>query len=683
MAAALLERITDRTINAGERLPPEIELARQFGVHRGTVREALRELETNGVLKRERGSKLMMVTRPARDDVAAGVSRALPLHDVSYHDVWEALMALEPPIAAAAARERKAADLHASTPWSRGLPKTSTPRCAVEQTADFFRAIGEATHNGVFMLAHEPLVQLLVPSLGAMIDKVPQARARIADAQKRLVAAIRDRDAAQAEEWMAKHIRDFRRGFEIAGIALERRVGATPRIRTMPGRRRRGLNELASMEILPRRDFMRKRRRRAAAPSPSCRATCSASPRHISPSDRVNIAAVGVGGMGRANMQALAQPEPRRHVRRGLELSSTRASPTSRKQIENAQKRVAEATDADAEGARAAADQGLAGSCRRRCPKSKRYTDYREMLAKQKNIDAVVIATPDHTHAHIALAAMDLGKHVYVQKPLAWSVEECRRLAKRATETKLQTQMGNQGHSSDDARLVNEYIQSGAIGTVTEVHVWTNRPLAYWPQGIPRPAPLPANAKDLPWNMNGVMTRAAGSFGTYAPPDKLAWDLFLGPVALRRLSPYLPPVQLARLDRLGRRRHRRHGRASHRFRRSGRWISISRPRVETTSTPYNHDTYPMASTTYYEFPAKGARPGREDDLVRRRPHAAEARGDGRRGIEQGRRRVVHRHQGQAAARHVWLQSAAAAEVAARQRRASRPKRTRASRPATR
>jgi DNA-binding FadR family transcriptional regulator len=73
------------------------------------------------------------------------------------------------------------------------------------------------------MLAHEPLVQLLVPSLGAMIDKVPQARARIADAQKRLAAAIRSGNAAQAEEWMAKHIRDFRRGFEIARIALEQR----------------------------------------------------------------------------------------------------------------------------------------------------------------------------------------------------------------------------------------------------------------------------------------------------------------------------------------------------------------------------------------------------------------------------------------------------------------------------
>ena len=111
VAAALLGRITDRTISAGERLPPETELARQFGVHRGTVREALRELQTNGVLKRERGSKLMMVTRPERGDVAASVSRALSLHDVSYHDVWEALMAFEPPIAAAAARNRKPEDL--------------------------------------------------------------------------------------------------------------------------------------------------------------------------------------------------------------------------------------------------------------------------------------------------------------------------------------------------------------------------------------------------------------------------------------------------------------------------------------------------------------------------------------------------------------------------------------------
>ena len=160
---------------------------------------------------------------------------------------------------------------------------------------------------------------------------------------------------------------------------------------------------------------------------------------------------------------------------------------------------------------------------------------------------------------------MDLGKHVYVQKPLAWSVEECRRLAKRATETKLQTQMGNQGHSSDDARLVNEYIQSGAIGTVTEVHVWTNRPLAYWPQGIPRPAPLPANATGAALEHERRDDARRGVFRLL----RAARQARLGPVprtvTLHRISPYLPPIQLAWLDRLGCGRHRRHGRAPHRF----------------------------------------------------------------------------------------------------------------------
>jgi DNA-binding FadR family transcriptional regulator len=224
VAAALLARITDRSINAGDRLPPEMELARQFGVHRGTVREALRELESNGVLKRERGSKLMMVTRPARDTVAAGVSRALALHDVSYHDVWEALTAFEPAICAAAARSRNARDLARLEQIVARLDEDMDTTEAVTQTGEFFRAVGEATQNGVFMLAHEPLVELLIPSLGAMIDKVPQARRRIAEAQRKLAAAIRDRNASQALEWMVKHIRDFRRGFEIAGIELERRV---------------------------------------------------------------------------------------------------------------------------------------------------------------------------------------------------------------------------------------------------------------------------------------------------------------------------------------------------------------------------------------------------------------------------------------------------------------------------
>ncbi|MEO8065196.1 MAG: Gfo/Idh/MocA family oxidoreductase, partial [Pseudomonadota bacterium] len=328
-------------------------------------------------------------------------------------------------------------------------------------------------------------------------------------------------------------------------------------------------------------------------------------PRHIAPSDRVNIAGVGVGGMGRANMQALSGMNLVAMCDVDWAFVDTRYADIP-KQMESARQRLDKATDA-AEKDRAQQQITQWQQLLDKWPKARRYTDYREMLAKQKNIDAVVVATPDHMHSHIALAAMDLGKHVYVQKPLAWSVDECRRLSQKATATKLQTQMGNQGHSSDDARVVNEYIQSGAIGTVTEVHVWTNRPLAYWPQGIPRPAPLPANAKDLPWNMNGVMTRAAGSFGSFAPPDKLAWDLFLGCSRQIDYHPIYHPFNwrgwtdwgVGAIGDMG----------AHLIDSAFWSLDLDMPvNVETTSTPYNHDTYPMASTTYYEFAAKGARP---------------------------------------------------------------------------
>ena len=355
---------------------------------------------------------------------------------------------------------------------------------------------------------------------------------------------------------------------------------------------------------LPRREFVRSAAAAAVAFTILPRHVLGG-PRHIAPSDRVNVAGVGVGGMGRANMQALSSQNLVAMCDVDWSFVDNRFADID-KQLQTANQRLAEATDAAAKD-RAQQNVKLWTDLQAQIPKTKRYTDYREMLEKQKNIDAVVIATPDHTHALIALAAMDLGLHVYVQKPLAWSVEECRKLVARAAATKLQTQMGNQGHSSDDARVVNEYIQSGAIGTVTEVHVWTNRPLAYWPQGIPRPAPLPENAKDLPWNMNGVMTRAAGSFGSYTPPDKLAWDLFLGPSRFIEYHPIYHPFNwrgwtdwgVGAIGDMG----------AHLIDSAFWSLDLDYPTsVETTSTPYNKDTYPMASTTYYEFAAKGARP---------------------------------------------------------------------------
>jgi predicted dehydrogenase len=122
-------------------------------------------------------------------------------------------------------------------------------------------------------------------------------------------------------------------------------------------------------------------------------------------------------------------------------------------------------------------------------------------------------------HAPIALAAMDLGKHVYVQKPLTWSIDEARRLARRAKETKVATQMGNQGHSYDDGRTAVEYVRAGAIGEVREVHIWTNRPLGFWPQGIPRPEPLKEPADSLRWNGRGVNARIAAAFSSVFLPN--------------------------------------------------------------------------------------------------------------------------------------------------------------------
>lgn len=225
VAAALMERILDRTLQDGDRLPSETELARQFGVNRSTVREAVRELQGNGLLGRRRGSKLLVVTRPEADLVAEGVGRALVLHDVTYQDVWEALMILEPPIAESAARRRTDADLQIITAAASNFAaNNSDAASAALHAADFFRAVGAATHNRILMMGHEPLLQLLEPSLRAMMDKVPQSRARIVTAEKRISEAIRARDVDAARTWMTRHVRDYSKGYEIAGIDLQRRL---------------------------------------------------------------------------------------------------------------------------------------------------------------------------------------------------------------------------------------------------------------------------------------------------------------------------------------------------------------------------------------------------------------------------------------------------------------------------
>src|SRR5687768_8859434 len=270
-------------------------------------------------------------------------------------------------------------------------------------------------------------------------------------------------------------------------------------------------------------------------------------PRHVlgrgfqAPSDTVNIATVGFGGMGGSNTRrlmsqnivaicdvddALVDAQLKRMADDATKMPVSPQPPPPQVVISKAQE-AANARRPRVDNA--AALRRFAGE---QIPRLKRYRDYRELLDKQKDIDAIVVATPDHMHAVIALAAMDLNKHVYVQKPLCWSVEEARALAKKAKEKPaVVTQMGNQGHSSDGSRTGYEYIRSGAIGDVREVHVWTNRPLGFWPQGIPRPAPMPADAPAAPrrWDGRVVNTKIAAALaGNYPVPDTLAWNLFLG-----------------------------------------------------------------------------------------------------------------------------------------------------------
>lgn len=219
-------------------------------------------------------------------------------------------------------------------------------------------------------------------------------------------------------------------------------------------------------------------------------------------------------------------------------------------------------------------------------PRAKQFKDFRSMLEEVKEIDAVVVATPDHMHAFASMAALHLGKHVYCEKPLTHSVAEARRVSEFARERKVATQMGNQGQASGETRRLCELVWAGAIGAVREVHVWTDRPSRglfeeYWPQGLGRPseaAPVPAT---------------------------LDWDLWLGPAPERPFHPaYLPfkwrgwwDFGTGALGDIG----------CHSFDPIFRALKLGAPAsVQASSTRVNGETYPLASMVTYQFPARSA-----------------------------------------------------------------------------
>ncbi len=365
-------------------------------------------------------------------------------------------------------------------------------------------------------------------------------------------------------------------------------------------------------------------------------------PRHVlgqgltPPSDLVNVAVVGIGGMGAANAQAVMsqnivaicdvddalvnarladwkralQPRPATPRRQTPPARPATPPPVTLDWDTFGPSRLQGA--ADQAWRPTPGNANLRRFVEEQLPRVKRHRDYREMLERQKDIDALIIATPDHMHAPIASAAMAAGKHVYVQKPMSWSVTEARHLARMAeANPRLVTQMGNQGHSSDDARRGQDYLASGVLGDITDVHVWTNRPLAFWPQGIPRPKKFDGDWDRLGWSNTGVMERLANAFTNRVKakiPKALRWDLFLGAAPDVPYHPLYHPFNWRGWVDWGQGALGDMG--AHLIDHPVWGLRLGLPTtIETVSTPFNGVSYPNATTTRFEFAARDGMPG--------------------------------------------------------------------------
>ncbi len=369
-------------------------------------------------------------------------------------------------------------------------------------------------------------------------------------------------------------------------------------------------------------------------------------PRHVlggpgyqPPSDKLNVAVVGCGGQGASDATELV-------------VGGDNIVALADVDFGYVDKAVAERTKN-----RDGSPNANAIKLQEAYGKAKRHADFRKMLDEQKDIDAVLVATPDHLHAIVAKAAIDAGKHVYCEKPLTWSVQEARVLRETAKKNpKLVTQMGNQGHSNTEARLINEWIQAGVIGPAHEVYVWTNRPI--WPQGVPRPGkpapeptPAPEVGQSAPAGQSSGqpagqpqqprppagqrMARGgygfAGSFGNewtqvrlnkdtawtvlndFSKPSTLNWDLYLGPAPDVEFHPIYHPFNwrgwvdwgTGALGDMG----------AHLIDHPYWALDLDLPtHIEATSSPWGYDhknnpvSHPLVTQAVYHFAARGAQP---------------------------------------------------------------------------
>jgi len=276
--------------------------------------------------------------------------------------------------------------------------------------------------------------------------------------------------------------------------------------------------------------------------------TAQVVPRKLSPNEKLNVAAIGAGGKGTSDIMSC------------------------KKLGEN----VVALCDVDWE---------RAGESFYRNPDAKKFKDYRNMLEKMPEIDALTISTPDHTHAPAAYMAMKMGKHVYVQKPLTHTVAEARLLANTAREMGVMTQMGNQGHCGNGVRTLCEMIWSGAIGNVREAHVWTHRPV--WDnQGRTEALPAEVTPEDLDWDRWIGCAPWRPYNHKLAPHDWRAWLDFgggsLGDMACHIMDPAFWSLKLYEAPAYS---------------------------VEVLEQEgMNEETAPKKCVIKYQFPARGAMP---------------------------------------------------------------------------
>jgi len=298
-------------------------------------------------------------------------------------------------------------------------------------------------------------------------------------------------------------------------------------------------------------------------------------PRHIlggagyqAASDMVNVAGIGVGARGANNIQGFADNEAAyERVGWGGQTQMVEV-PENPMKIAN----IYALCDVDPEKAEFMFNG---------YPSAKTYIDWREMLDNEPEIDAVMIATPDHNHAPIAAAAMRAGKHVYVEKPMCKTVYETRELRRIARETGVVTQMGNQGHNQEGTYQILEWVKAGMLGEIREVRMATNRPI--WPQGnMQRPEGMPV-------------------------PEQLAYDIWLGPAPEEPYHEDILHFNWRGLWDYGTGAIGDMG--AHIYDGSVRALELPLPtQVQASSTPYTEDYLPQGETIYYDFPARGDMP---------------------------------------------------------------------------